>query len=168
VSFHRGPQMRHPMRTSVCSVLIMAFLCGVSYSQDHHKAHLTTKNPNKVLDKAEDAIRKKFGPAILSITRDFRKPALVVEFEESAMSKLGDSKKSSIPMQAATVPGVAVRDFDYHPKETVYKDPMQEPAPPKVKDIYTQVSDVVKHLPVTPSFEPRSGGGIIKIRITTP
>jgi hypothetical protein len=100
------------MRTSVCSVLIMAFLCGVSYSQDHHKAHLTTKNPNKVLDKAEDAIRKKFGPAILSITRDFRKPALVVEFEESAMSKLGDSKKSSIPMQAATVPGAAVRDFD--------------------------------------------------------
>jgi hypothetical protein len=155
------------MRPSVCSVLIVAFLIGVSYAQSQQKAQRTTKNPNKVLDKAEDAIRKKFGPAILAITRDFRNPAIVVEFEESAMSKIGDSKKSSTPMQAAAVPGAAVRDFDFHPKEPVFKERMHEPASPKIKDTFTQVSEAIKHLPVTPSFEPRSGGGIIKIRIIT-
>jgi hypothetical protein len=155
------------VRKSLCSVLIVAFLIGMSYAQDQQKTPLTTKNPNKVLDKAEHALRKKFGPAILSIARDFRNPALVIEFKESAMSKIRDSKKSSIPMQAAAVPGAAVRDFDYPTKEPVYKDPLHKSAAPKVKDTYTQVVDVIKHLPVIPSFEPRYGGGIIKIRITT-
>jgi hypothetical protein len=164
----KAKKRRIVVKTSVCfSVLIVAFLIGVSYAQDQQKAQPKTKNPNKVLDKAEYALRRKFGPAILSITRDFRNPALVIEFKESAMSKIRDSKKPSIPMQAAAVPGAAVRDFDYSTKEPVYKDPMHKPAPPKVKDTYTQVIDTIKHLPVTPSFEPRSGGGIIKIRITT-
>ena len=76
------------MKNSVCAVLIVIFLCSVSYAQDQQKMQKAMQKYNKELDKAESAIRREFGPAIVSITRDFRNVSLVVEVDDDAISKI--------------------------------------------------------------------------------
>jgi hypothetical protein len=138
------------MRVSVYTVLMMVFLCGVSYAQDQQKPQLTTQN--EALDKAEAAIREKFGPAILSITRDFREPCLVVEVDEIAMWKIADSEIPEI--KAAAVP-------EYKPKPD--SDITHQPPPERARTTAERLRDTAtrayESLPVKPGYKTTDTGG---------
>jgi len=153
------------MRNSVFAVLIVIFMCSMSYAQDHQKTQQPVQKYNKALDKAESAIRKKFGPAIVSITRDFRNASLVVEVDDNAMSKIRDSKKFRTPkigvreakagpigpgtLRPPDVPTPKVREYVPRPDNDITHFPKVEPA----KSTVDQIKSTIK--PYIPSIIPK-------------
>ncbi len=137
------------MRTYLCAVLMVVCLCGMSFGQNQQRRQIKTED--EVLAKAEKALRKKLGPAILSITRtkENDKMLLVVEFAPPACQVMGS--KAAI--------------MDLFPwmlgKEPTAGNKLVSPPPPKAERWYTEkfneATRAVKALPVTVNPKFRDG-----------
>ena len=146
-------------------LILILFSCFVAHAQDQQKAQLAKQN--HVLDKAEARIRAKFGPAIVSINRNFRNASLVVDVDEEIMSKIVSTQASGfhiIPRaNAQAIPKAPT------PPPSPTLGPTSGQAPPPVPSAFDRAKQTIERgirdIPVTPTFESRPGGGVIGVRI---
>lgn len=95
------------------------------------------------LDKHEAALRSMYGPAIISITKNFREPSLLLQIDEKVMAEITDSEYTKTYSRSVDKAG--------------HKDPMKEPVPDKVPSSYDRIRQVIQSIPFSVGF-----GTIIK------